>query len=94
MLTDSQAEASVDRWPSLDASGLLPCTHRTQFTGAGLRWEQIGLSANPLILIGADGVSRCRGRCCTVGRFTRRVSSCTAAGYMFESHKSGNEDMS
>lgn len=64
MLTDSQTDVSVDRWPSLDASGLLPCT---QFTGAGPHWEQIGLSANPLILIGADGVSRCPGHGYTVG---------------------------
>lgn len=35
---------------------------------AGPHWEQIRLSANPLILIGADGVSRCPGHCCTVGR--------------------------
>lgn len=68
MLTDSHTEASHDGWPSLDASGLLPCTHRTQFTVAGLHWEQIGLSANPLILIGANGASRCPGHCCTVGR--------------------------
>lgn len=68
MLTDSHTEALLDRWLSLDASGLLPCTHRTQFTGAGLHREQIGLSSNPLILIGANGVSRCLGHCCTVGR--------------------------
>lgn len=49
MLTDSQTEVSVDRWPSLDASGLLPCM---QFTDTALHWERIGLSANPLILIG------------------------------------------
>lgn len=65
MLTDSQTEVSDDRWPSLDASGLLPCT---QFTSTGLHWERIGLFANPLILIGADGVSRCPGHCCTVRR--------------------------
>lgn len=39
-----------------------------QFTGAGHGWEQMALSANPLALIGAKGVSRWPALCCTVGR--------------------------
>lgn len=50
--------------PSLDASGVL---HTTHFTGTGHNWEQIAISANPLMLIGANVVSRCPGLCCTVG---------------------------
>lgn len=65
----------------------------TLFTGAGLHLEQIGLSANPLILIGADGVSRCPGFCCTVGLF--RVGSAAAKQQATcLSHKTGNEDLS
>lgn len=67
MLTDSHTRVTLDRWSALDASGLLVCTHYTQFTVAGPHWEQIRLSANPLILIGANGVSRCPALCCTVG---------------------------
>lgn len=39
-----------------------------QFTGAGHGGEQMALSANPLALIGAKGVSRWPVLCCTVGR--------------------------
>lgn len=93
MLTDSQTEVSLDGWPSLDASGPLPCTHRTQFTGAGPHWEQIGLSANPLILIGADGVSRCPGHCCTVGRLRGGSAAAQRQATCLTRIKAGNEDL-
>lgn len=71
----------------------LDCNHVGSEQAVYKHSQQMGGSANPLLLIGAQCVSRCPDCGCTVGRL-QGGSAAAKQPAMFGSHETGHQDLS